>query len=77
MVDSVYLGLPRKWRPVRFSEVVGQTHITRTLLNAIRQGKVAHSFLLSGPRGIGKTTTARIIARALNCLDQKDGEPCN
>lgn len=77
MREGVYLGLPRKWRPNRFAEVVGQTHITRTLLNAIRQGKVAHAFLLSGPRGIGKTTTARLLARALNCLQPEEGEPCN
>lgn len=72
-----YIVTARKWRPMRFTEVVGQDHITRTLLNAIKAGRVHHSYLFSGPRGVGKTTTARILARALNCTAPEDFEPCN
>jgi DNA polymerase-3 subunit gamma/tau len=67
----------RKWRPLKFSDVVGQEHITRTLKNSIKSNRIHHAFLFSGPRGVGKTTTARILARALNCLDPDDAEPCN
>lgn len=66
-----------KWRPKGFEEVAGQDHIVRTLRNALATGQVAHAYLFSGPRGTGKTTTARILARALNCLNLQDGEPCN
>ncbi|MBE7519436.1 MAG: DNA polymerase III subunit gamma/tau [Thermoflexaceae bacterium] len=66
-----------KWRPRGFDEVVGQEHIVTTLRNALATGQVAHAYLFSGPRGTGKTTTARIVARALNCLDLRNGEPCN
>ena len=66
-----------KWRPRGFAEVVGQDHIVRTLRNALASGQVAHAYLFSGPRGTGKTTTARILARSLNCANLTDGEPCN
>lgn len=72
-----HLALYRKWRPQRFGEVVGQEHISRTLLNAIRQDRLAHAYLFCGPRGTGKTTSARLLAKALNCLNSQDGEPCN
>lgn len=65
-----------KWRPRGFDEVVGQDHIVTTLRNALATGQLAHAYLFSGPRGTGKTTTARILARALNCLAPADGEPC-
>jgi DNA polymerase-3 subunit gamma/tau len=71
-----YQVLARKWRPQFFRDLVGQDHVSRTLLNALRSGRVAHAFLFSGPRGSGKTTTARILAKALNCHDIQSGEPC-
>ncbi|MCK6578874.1 MAG: DNA polymerase III subunit gamma/tau [Anaerolineae bacterium] len=67
-----------KWRPARFDDVVGQEHITRTLRNALKQGRVRHAYLFSGPRGTGKTTSARLLAKALNCTDpDPDRRPCN
>ncbi len=66
-----------KWRPQTFADMVGQEHITRTLQNAIGAQRLAHAYIFSGPRGVGKTTTARIFAKALNCRNLKDGEPCN
>ncbi len=66
-----------KWRPQRFDEVVGQEHITKTLKNAIENGRIAHAYIFAGPRGVGKTTTARILAKRLNCLNPQGGEPCN
>ena len=68
--------LYRKWRPQRFDEVIGQQPVTRTLSNAISNGRIAQAFLFSGPRGCGKTTTARILARALNCVQGPTAEPC-
>ena len=67
-----------KWRPQRFEEVVGQEHITRTLQNALRSGRIAHAYLFAGPRGTGKTTMARLLAKAVNCLDEDvNNRPCN
>lgn len=73
---SEYQVIARKWRPQCFADVVGQEHLTRTLRNAIMQKRTAHAYLLVGPRGIGKTTTARILAKALNCENPQEGEPC-
>lgn len=71
-----YVVLARRWRPQTFEEVVGQSHVTRTLQNAIRQQRIAHAYLFSGPRGVGKTTVARILAKALNCEVGPTPEPC-
>lgn len=70
-------ALYRRWRSQTFAEIIGQEHVTRTLLNALRAGRIAHAYLFAGPRGTGKTTTARVLAKAVNCLDPQDGEPCN
>lgn len=67
----------RKWRPVTFDDIVGQEHITRTLKNQIMQGTVGHAYLFCGTRGTGKTTCAKVLSRAVNCLNPKDGNPCN
>lgn len=72
-----HLALYREFRPQRFADVVGQQHITRTLRNALVQGRIHHAYLLSGPRGTGKTTVARLLAKAVNCLNPQNGEPCN
>jgi DNA polymerase-3 subunit gamma/tau len=71
-----YNALYRKFRPEKFGEIIGQPHITTILLNQIRSGRVAHAYLFSGSRGTGKTSTARILARAVNCLSPENGEPC-
>jgi len=72
-----YIVTARKWRPLTFGDVIGQNHITQTLKNAIQSGRLHHAYLFCGPRGVGKTTTARILARAVNCLEPNDAEPCN
>ncbi|MDD5094713.1 MAG: DNA polymerase III subunit gamma/tau [Dehalococcoidia bacterium] len=74
MASQVYY---RKWRPQTLADVVGQEPITRTLLNALITGRVAHAYLFFGPRGTGKTSTGRILAKAVNCLHNEAGEPCN
>ena len=71
-----YQVLARKWRPQRFEEVVGQKAVTQTLRNAIKTGRIAQAFVFAGPRGVGKTTTARILARALNCVEGPTADPC-
>lgn len=74
----VHQALYRRYRPQRFGELVGQEHVTAALRNAVRDGRVGHAYLFSGPRGTGKTTTARILAKALNCTNLgADGEPCD
>jgi DNA polymerase-3 subunit gamma/tau len=67
----------RKWRPQLLSEVFGQEHVTQTLLNALSSERVSHAYLFCGPRGTGKTSTARGLAKAINCLTNGKGEPCN
>ncbi len=78
MADDHYLVLARRWRPQAFDDVVGQEHITRTLQNAVRAGRISHAFLFIGSRGVGKTTSARILAKCLNCTstDVPTPEPC-
>ncbi len=72
-----YTSLYRKYRPTTFSEMVGQDHITKTLKNQVISGRIGHAYLFNGGRGTGKTSAAKILARAINCLNPKDGEPCN
>ena len=71
-----YQVIARKWRPQTFADLVGQTHVTETLANAIRNNRVAHAYIFSGARGVGKTTAARILAKALNCVKGPTAEPC-
>src|SRR5512144_628097 len=71
-----YLVLPRKYRPQAFGQMSGQEHVVRTISNALKTGQLAHAFLFTGPRGVGKTTTARLVAKALNCEKGPTAEPC-
>lgn len=72
-----YTVLARRFRPQSFDDVVGQEHVGQAIRNAIRSGRVAHAYLFTGARGVGKTSTARIFAKALNCPNLEDGVPCN
>ena len=72
----MYQALYRKWRPQTFDEVIGQEHITETLKNQVRSGRLSHAYLFIGTRGTGKTTCARILARAVNCENPVGGNPC-
>jgi DNA polymerase-3 subunit gamma/tau len=74
MTSQVYY---RKWRPASFGELVGQDHVATTLRQSLKQGRISHAYLFCGPRGSGKTTTARLVAKAVNCLALEDGDPCN
>lgn len=77
VIHMTYLALYREWRPKTFREIVGQDHVKTTLTNALKQNKVAHAYLFSGPRGTGKTTAAKVLAKALNCSNREGAEPCN
>ena len=72
-----YIALYRKYRPDTFSSIIGQDNVTKILKNQIKNGKISHAYLFSGTRGTGKTSAAKVFARAINCLNPKDGEPCN
>ena len=72
----MYEVLARKWRPKQFDEVVGQQAVTQTLRNALTSGRIHQAFVFAGPRGVGKTTTARLLARALNCYEGPSPDPC-
>ena len=73
----MYQALYRKWRPRTFDDVVGQEHITETLKRQVTSGRLSHAYLFTGTRGTGKTTCAKILARAVNCLNPVNGNPCN
>src|SRR5260370_24191090 len=71
-----YQVIARKWRPQTFKDLVGQEHVTGTLANAIKNDRVAHAYIFSGARGVGKTTAARILAKAMNCVNGPTAQPC-
>ena len=73
----MYRALYRKWRPQTFSDVSGQPHVTQTLMHEVEAGKLSHAYLFTGSRGTGKTTCAKILAKAVNCLHPVGGNPCN
>ena len=73
----MYQALYRKWRPKDFSDVYGQPHVTRTLRSQLENGRISHAYLFTGSRGTGKTTCAKILSKAVNCLNPVDGNPCN
>ena len=72
-----YVALYRSYRPTTFKEVIGQNHIIKTLINQINMGRIGHAYLFCGARGTGKTTCAKILSKAVNCLNPIDGNPCN
>lgn len=72
-----HIALYRTWRPQAFRDIVGQKHIVQTLQNSLREGRVTHAYLFNGPRGTGKTSAAKILAKAVNCLSGPAEEPCN
>ena len=72
-----HIALYREWRPQRFADMIGQEHVTRTLRNALAMKRINHAYLFCGPRGTGKTSAARILAKAVNCSLQQGGEPCD
>src|ERR1041384_3619152 len=76
-MSASYVVLARKYRPQNFEEVIGQNARSQTLLNALESGRVAHAYVFSGPRGVGKTTTARILAKCLNCVNGPTRTPCD
>lgn len=75
--SMAHQAIYRKWRPMTFDDIIGQTHITKTIKNQILSGSVGHAYLFSGTRGTGKTTCAKVLSRAVNCLEPKNGNPCN
>jgi DNA polymerase-3 subunit gamma/tau len=75
--EMTYIVLARKWRPMTFEDVVGQDHVTQILMNALKNKRIAHAYIFAGPRGVGKTTTARLLAKAVNCEVQPAVNPCN
>ena len=72
-----YQALYRKWRPVIFDDIIGQHHITDTIKNEVSTGRLAHAYLFTGTRGTGKTTTSKVLSRAVNCKSPIEGNPCN
>ena len=75
-VKNLYQALYRKWRPKTFDDVIGQTHVTETLKNEVKSGRISHAYLFTGSRGTGKTSCAKILSKAINCLNPQKGNPC-